>query len=41
MEELGSFVVKPDGLTAGKGVKVFGEHLHTIDEAKDYALEVL
>jgi phosphoribosylamine---glycine ligase len=41
MEELGSFVVKPDGLTAGKGVKVFGEHLHTIDEAMAYALEVL
>jgi phosphoribosylamine---glycine ligase len=41
MEELGSFVVKPDGLTAGKGVKVFGEHLHTIDEAVAYAQEVL
>jgi phosphoribosylamine---glycine ligase len=41
MEELGSFVVKPDGLTAGKGVKVFGEHLHTIDEALVYAQEVL
>jgi phosphoribosylamine--glycine ligase len=41
MEELGSFVVKPDGLTAGKGVKVFGEHLHTVDEAMAYALEML
>lgn len=41
MEQLGDFVVKPDGLTAGKGVKVFGEHLHTIDEAFDYAAEVL
>ncbi len=41
MEELGSFVVKPDGLTAGKGVRVFGEHLHTIDEALDYASSVL
>jgi phosphoribosylamine--glycine ligase len=41
MEELGSFVVKPDGLTAGKGVKVFGEHLETIEEALAYATEVL
>jgi phosphoribosylamine---glycine ligase len=41
MEGLGSFVVKPDGLTAGKGVRVFGEHLHTIDEALDYASGVL
>jgi phosphoribosylamine--glycine ligase len=37
MEDLGSFVVKPDGLTGGKGVRVFGEHLRTIDEALDYA----
>jgi phosphoribosylamine--glycine ligase len=41
MEELGSFVVKPDGLTAGKGVRVFGEHLHTIEEAFGYATDVL
>lgn len=41
MEELGDFVVKPDGLTAGKGVKVFGEHLHTVEEALAYATEVL
>jgi len=41
MEDLGAFVVKPDGLTAGKGVRVFGEHLHTIDEAFNYASEVL
>ena len=25
MEELGDFVVKPDGLTSGKGVRVFGD----------------
>lgn len=37
MEELGAFVVKPDGLTGGKGVRVFGEHLHTIEDALDYA----
>jgi phosphoribosylamine---glycine ligase len=37
MEELGAFVVKPDGLTGGKGVRVFGEHLRTIEEAMEYA----
>jgi phosphoribosylamine--glycine ligase len=41
VEELGEFVVKPDGLTAGKGVKVSGEHLHTVNEALAYCLEVL
>jgi len=41
MEELADFVVKPDGLTAGKGVKVFGEHLESVDQAFDYAREVL
>jgi phosphoribosylamine--glycine ligase len=41
MEELGSFVVKPDGLTGGKGVRVFGEHLHSIEEALDYARSAL
>ncbi len=41
MEALGSFVLKPDGLTAGKGVRVFGEHLHSIGEALAYANEVL
>lgn len=41
LEALGTFVVKPDGLTAGKGVRVFGEHLHSIDEAMEYARSVL
>ncbi len=35
--ELGEFVVKPDGLTGGKGVKVSGTHLHSIREAVHYA----
>ncbi|RLG14567.1 MAG: phosphoribosylamine--glycine ligase [Candidatus Nanohalarchaeota archaeon] len=39
-ENLG-FVVKPDGLTGGKGVKVQGEHLRTIDDALDYCQEIL
>jgi phosphoribosylamine--glycine ligase len=41
LRHLGEFVIKPDGLTGGKGVKVFGEHLFTIDEALNYASELL
>jgi len=37
MVELGDVVVKPDGLTAGKGVRVMGEHLHCVDDALSYA----
>lgn len=33
-------VVKPVGLTGGKGVKVQGEHLHTFDETMDYINEI-
>lgn len=33
-------VVKPVGLTGGKGVKVQGEHLHTFDETMDYIREI-
>jgi phosphoribosylamine---glycine ligase len=40
LKELGSFVVKPDGLTGGKGVKVSGEHLDSIKEAVLYCQEV-
>ncbi len=29
--------VKPAGLTGGKGVKVMGEHLKSMDDARDYA----
>lgn len=36
LESLDSFVLKPDGLTGGKGVKVYREHLHTLDEAMEY-----
>ncbi|MCF2138212.1 MAG: phosphoribosylamine--glycine ligase [Candidatus Thorarchaeota archaeon] len=32
-----NIVIKPDGLTGGKGVKIFGEHLHSIDDIKNYA----
>lgn len=38
--ELGGFVVKPDGLTGGKGVKVSGTHLQSVREAAVYADEL-
>ena len=41
LEDLGDFVVKPDGLTGGKGVRVFGEHLRSIEEAFEYACTTL
>ena len=34
-------VVKPVGLTGGKGVKIVGEHLKDNDDAKAYAKEVM
>lgn len=40
LRELGDFVVKPNGLTGGKGVKVFGEHLHSIEEAVQYSADI-
>jgi len=42
LKDLGeSFVVKPDGLTGGKGVKVSGEHLKTRAEGAAYVQEIL
>jgi phosphoribosylamine--glycine ligase len=35
------FVVKPDGLTGGKGVKVSGEHLQGVQDAFDYCVECI
>ena len=42
VDELGmeNVVVKPDGLTGGKGVKVFGEHLHSMDDIDAYCQEI-
>lgn len=34
-------VVKPQGLSGGKGVKVMGEHLSSLDAAADYAANLL
>jgi phosphoribosylamine--glycine ligase len=36
-----NIVVKPNGLTGGKGVKVFGEHLSSRDELEKYAIDLL
>lgn len=41
IEEYPDVVVKPAGLTGGKGVKVMGEHMKTLDEARAYAKSVL
>lgn len=40
LRELPAFVIKPDGLTGGKGVKVFGDHLHTAGEGLQYVQAV-
>jgi phosphoribosylamine--glycine ligase len=34
------FVIKPDGLTGGKGVKVLGDHFQTVQEGLDYCNEI-
>src|SRR5205085_7441751 len=39
--ETGEFALKPVGLTAGKGVKVMGVHLHGVDEAMAYGESVI
>jgi len=41
LKKLGEYVIKPDGLTAGKGVKVSGIHLASISEALAYCDEIL
>ncbi|MEM2109541.1 MAG: phosphoribosylamine--glycine ligase [Candidatus Odinarchaeota archaeon] len=41
LQEHGNIVVKPDGLTGGKGVKVLGEHLNNIVEAERYIEEIV
>lgn len=38
---LGEFVVKPDGLTGGKGVQVQGDHFQTVEEGIEYARQLL
>ena len=41
IDGLSQCVIKPDGLTGGKGVKVQGDHFRTKKEALDYCYEVL
>ena len=41
LDSLEGFVIKPDGLTGGKGVKVQGDHLQTKEEALAYCKDVL
>jgi phosphoribosylamine--glycine ligase len=36
-----NMVVKPNGLTGGKGVKIFGEHLTTREQLEKYAIGLL
>ena len=37
----GEFALKPDGLTAGKGVKVMGVHLTSRDDVIEYGSEII
>ncbi len=41
IENLDKCVIKPDGLTGGKGVKVQGDHFKTKNEALQYCYEIL
>lgn len=40
LESLGQFVIKPDGLTGGKGVKVSDVHLFSVADAVAYCQEL-
>jgi phosphoribosylamine--glycine ligase len=40
LEQLGEYVVKPDGLTGGKGVKLSGAHLFSNQQAVSYCDEL-
>ena len=41
IDEYSDVVIKPAGLTGGKGVKVMGEHMKTVEEAREYVKSVL
>ena len=36
-----NIVVKPDGLTGGKGVKVYGDHLFSVKDLLNYCQELI
>ncbi len=37
----GQYVIKHDGLMGGKGVKISGEHLHSLEESLSYARSIV
>jgi phosphoribosylamine--glycine ligase len=41
IEELGEYVVKDEGLCGGKGVKLSGEHLASVEEGAEYAKQCI
>ncbi len=42
LQQLGDHhVIKDDGLAGGKGVKVFGDHLHSLDDSLTFCRELL
>jgi len=41
IEEIKDYVIKPDGLTGGKGVKVLGEHVFNIEDSLEYCSKIL
>lgn len=41
LSEIGEAAIKPLGLTGGKGVRIYGEHLHTEEEALGYCGSIL
>lgn len=41
LTQLNNFVIKPDGLTGGKGVKLSGEHLKSINYGVKYCIDIL
>lgn len=41
LSALGEFVLKPDGLTGGKGVRVYPEHFESFEGALQYAYDLL
>ena len=41
LTHLGDYVIKDEGLAGGKGVKLSGEHLATIDDGYDFAVQCI
>jgi len=41
LQELGEFVIKDEGLCGGKGVKLSGEHLASVEDGYEYAMSCI